>query len=307
MICPKCRFEQSDQYTECLRCGVIFTKFKTSSKVQDPSRQPVYLPKKEAQKEFEPQRIEEEGWKALGIGLIFAGIILFFPFPTFVLSHFIILVHELGHALAAWLFGYPSIPAFDFNYGGGVAIQLQEKPVTWILFVIYALLGYLLYFYRKNLLTLTFLLTSLLFYTFSLFTSFHEILILFMGHGTELIFAGIFLYRALSGFACMTPVERPLYAFTGFFTVFYDIRFSYRLWTDPDYRTEYAEAKGGGDWMDFSRMAKDYLPIDLSTMALFFFLLCFLPPLLSFIIFRYQAYISSFMLRFLQRESGGNH
>lgn len=28
MICPKCNFEQQDQNTECLRCGIIFEKYK---------------------------------------------------------------------------------------------------------------------------------------------------------------------------------------------------------------------------------------------------------------------------------------
>ena len=28
MECPKCSFEQSDQQTECLRCGVIFDKYR---------------------------------------------------------------------------------------------------------------------------------------------------------------------------------------------------------------------------------------------------------------------------------------
>jgi hypothetical protein len=27
MRCPKCDFEQSDQNTECLKCGIVFEKY----------------------------------------------------------------------------------------------------------------------------------------------------------------------------------------------------------------------------------------------------------------------------------------
>ena len=37
MICPKCRFEQPDGGTECIRCGVLFAKWK-------PSAEPVHTP-----------------------------------------------------------------------------------------------------------------------------------------------------------------------------------------------------------------------------------------------------------------------
>lgn len=28
MICPKCKFEQSDRNPECLRCGIVFKKYR---------------------------------------------------------------------------------------------------------------------------------------------------------------------------------------------------------------------------------------------------------------------------------------
>lgn len=39
------------------------------------------------------------------------------PFLKYLFSFFAILVHEMGYAFAGWLFGYPSIPSFDFFYG----------------------------------------------------------------------------------------------------------------------------------------------------------------------------------------------
>lgn len=119
----------------------------------------------------------------------------------------------------------------------------------------------------------------------------HEVVILSMGHGTELIIAAVFFYRALSGAAVVHSVERPLYAAVSLFVVFTDLRFAYRLMTSTEARLEYEQAKGGGHWMDFSRIAEDYLHVDLTAIALFFFLAAMLPLVAGFFLFRYQDYI----------------
>lgn len=134
--------------------------------------------------------IDREAGKSLAIGLVTAVVILFFPFLSFVFRYLITLVHEIGHAVWGWLFGYPSIPAFDFTYGGGVTMH-QDRHM-FIVIIVYALLAWLFYLYRKNHLTLVVLLVITALYTVSAFTSFHSIVILFMGHGTELIFGAIF-------------------------------------------------------------------------------------------------------------------
>jgi hypothetical protein len=43
----------------------------------------------------------------------------------------------------------------------------------------------------------------------------------------------------------------------------------------------YEAAKGGGHWMDFSRLAEEYFRVPLDFIAGAFFLLCLLPPLLG--------------------------
>ena len=76
----------------------------------------------------------------------------------------------------------------------------------------------------------------------------------------------------------MRPVERPLYAFVGFFIVLSDLRFAHGLMTSAAGRAEYEAAKGGGHWMDFSVLAEQHLNTDLGTVAAFFLLACALPP-----------------------------
>jgi hypothetical protein len=233
-----------------------------------------------------PQRIEREAWKALVSGLIIAAVTLSLPFLSFIFRYLITLVHEIGHAVFGWLYGYPSVPAFDFTYGGGVTIHQDRKIV--IVIIVYLLFAALLYLYRRNVLSLVIIISAAALYTLTAFTSLHSIIILFMGHGTELIFGGLFMYRAISGSGVLVAVERPLYAFLGFFVFFNDMQFAHRLVTSPFHQAQYEAAKGGGHWMDFSRIAEEYLHLKLSTVAAFFLLLCFIAPLLGYLFFRYK-------------------
>jgi hypothetical protein len=256
----------------------------------------------ESQKESKPpiQHIKSAAWKSLGGGLALTVFILFIPFLSYIFNYLLTLVHEFGHAIAGWLYGYPSIPAFDFVYGGGITSHQERKII--IVIVIYLLFASLVYLYRKKPFTLVFLLIIVVLYTVFAFTSGHQVIILFMGHGFELLFAIVFLYRALSGSSIIVPIERPLYAFLGFFIVFIDIRFAHRLMTSTAFQADYGAAKGGGHWMDFSRIAHEFLNVQLTSVAAFFFVLCVLTPIAAFLIFRYKAYLASFFKRLLDTE-----
>jgi len=263
---------------------------------------PVEEPGQEFQKESKLaiQHIERAAWKSLGGGLALTVFILFIPFLSYIFHYLLTLVHEFGHAIAGWFYGYPSIPAFDFVYGGGITSHQDRKII--IVIVVYLLFASLFYLYRKNPFTLVFLLIIVVLYTVFAFTTGHQVIILFMGHGFELLFAIVFLYRAFSGSSIIVPIERPLYAFLGFFIVFIDIRFAHRLMTSAAYRADYGAAKGGGHWMDFSRIAHEFLNVELISVAAFFFVLCVLTPITAFVIFRYNAYLASFFKRLLVTE-----
>ncbi|MEB3226567.1 MAG: hypothetical protein VKJ86_12265, partial [Synechococcus sp.] len=58
------------------------------------------------------------------------GLVLFFLPPTrFILNTFLTFVHEIGHAIAYWMFGYPAVPSFDFVFGGGITLALNRAPI----------------------------------------------------------------------------------------------------------------------------------------------------------------------------------
>lgn len=222
--------------------------------------------------------ISKPGWFALIIGFIAALLVSWAPLLKYLFSFFATLVHEMGHAFAGWLFGYPSIPSFDFYYGGGVT--LQENRIILLNVLVFLLLAVLGYLFRKDTFLLMVVVFSAAMYALLTFSKWHEPLIIALGHGTELIIAGIFLFRAMSGKAIIQKTERPVYAFTGFFLVMYNVSFTYQLITDSTFRWEYEYSKGEMT-MDFSRLAYEYLHTDLATVAKIFLMLALLTPFAS--------------------------
>ncbi|MGA1868927.1 MAG: hypothetical protein ACMUJM_10310 [bacterium] len=295
--CPKCGFEHSAGDSECVRCGIIFKKFKSCLAYNHPLQHNRHH---ESQEELFLQNIDQKGLLSLCVGGVAATLIFIFPFWVTVFHTFPILVHEFGHTVFGWLFGYPTIPAFDFIYGGGVAVHFDRKPV--LLIVIYLLCAFLLYTFRKNTVSFLLIIGCILVYTGMAFTRIHEVLILFMGHGMELIFAVIFLYRAISGSSIIVSAERPLYAFVGFFTQFCNIDFAYKLLTNKEFRFLYIQGKGGMLANDFVRIAYNYLNINLNSIVYFFLLLSFLPPIIAFLAHRYLAYWGTMLSRLLHTE-----
>jgi|GEM_PF-549718 len=249
----------------------------------------------------EPRHMDSTDALVLVGGLVGALICLALQWPRWILSVFITLVHEMGHTIVGWLFGYPSLPAFDVIWGGGVTVHLQR---SWLLAVgIYVLFGWLMYLYRRNRATMVFLGIVALIHAWASLTQIHSVIILFMGHGTELIIAGLFIYRAASGRSIILFAERPLYALIGFFIVLHDLPFAYRLITSVGYRAQYAACKGGDMNMDFVRIASDHLNVSLPSVATFFLVCCVMTPILALLAFRYEEYVHSAIARRWVREA----
>lgn len=236
-----------------------------------------------------PQSIDREGWTAIASGIGLALLILASQQVTFLLSPLITLVHELGHTLTNWIFGYPAIPAFDFMHGGGVTFQTQRMP--FLMGLIYGGFGYLFYVYWQNYLTARVLLGGAIAYTICAFTGIHDFLVVSMGHGFELIFAGIFLARAMSGYGCPYSIERPLYAMLAAYVTVYDIQFSWQLIFDRTTRAIYEQGKGGVIDHDLVRIARDIFQVDLTLTASVMLLATVLTPLVVWGMYRYWPWL----------------
>ncbi len=231
--------------------------------------------------------LEPAAWRALSAGGAAALAVFLVPFPRFVFHTLITLVHELGHALAAWAFAIPAIPAFDFVYGGGITVSQGRS--TGLMILIYGGFGALAWYLRGRRGALLALGVGVVAYTLCAFTPLHEAIEVAAGHGSELAFAGIFLYRAMDGAACRVPAERPAYAFCAIFILLSDAAFAVGLLTSASKVADYEEAKGGGHWMDFSRLAGDYLHIDLQAVVFLFLLATVLVPFASYLVYRNKA------------------
>jgi hypothetical protein len=239
------------------------------------------------------QTIKKEGWIALAIGLPLAIFVYYIQYLRFIMSYVNILVHELGHAFFSWIFGFWAVPAFDFTYGGGKAPMNLDDRYIWVLALVYFGLIWLFYMNRKKIIPLILIVLLTLFYTLCAFTSCHKLIILFMGHGTELVFAGIFFYRAISGTAIVNDLERPLYAMLAFFIEIKSIMFGIKLLTDPVERIMYEQGMTtGGDANDFTRIAGEFFNnCNLNFVVLFFLLCCLIPPIVSLFFHVFKEYI----------------
>lgn len=282
--CPKCGFAREEKAEACAACGVIF------SRIVPPRAFPAPRPR--------PREEPEEGaegaarLRLLGGGLIAAAIALALPFLSFVFSYLVILVHEFGHAATAWVFGYPSVPAFDFVYGGGVTIHEERSwPLLGFVAAGWIGLGYRLRHFRR---ALGLAAAGAAAFALLALTPAHQVLHIAAGHLAELVFAGIFLYRALSGVSCHGQAERAAYAAAGWFIVLFDIRFAGGLATSAEQRLLYEEAKGGGRWMDLSLLAEQHWNVELAGLALWHLALVFLTPALVCLVWRARFRLARF-------------
>jgi len=296
--CPKCGFCPQQATAECSRCGIVFAKYRprsarTAAPVT-PTRQPFF--------EADHWEIPEpEALKALAIGAALAAIILLFSPLHFAMGYLVTLVHEMGHAAAWWLMGSPAIPSFDFTYGGGVTHQYGRNLL--LLMALYAAGSYPFFVRRHHRGLLACWLCLLALHLLVTFSSLSEPVALMMGHGTELLFAALCFYRTLSNRGIIIAAERPLYAAIGFFIVIEDLIFATRLMADQGFISAYEGAKGGGHWMDFSRIADTWFDGDLSWMAGLFFMSCLATPVIGYLAFHFRVPAITGILRFLELKN----
>jgi hypothetical protein len=202
-------------------------------------------------------RVRRSELQIMGFGLAAALVVYAIPFARMLFLLLVTLFHELGHAVVGWLLACPSIPAFDFVYGGGFTHQGRFQPLLAV--AIAAGLGYVGWRFRHNRRSL--LLISVVSLGWLLLVTKEwrrEIAIAGAGHAFEFILAGILFYQALSGVGWRIPeVERPLGAFVAFFTQINALLFALRLRNDPAFLDWYREGKGGALMNDLEVVALD--------------------------------------------------
>lgn len=248
MDCPKCGHEAPFGALECERCGVIFSK---ASHAHTP------LPRIYEEDRVVDGRIGAGEWRVLAFGLLMAVAVYLVPFTRFVFSAIVTLFHEFGHAVAGWLLGYASLPAFDLVYGGGIT---HHGPFRLsIAIAVGCIFGYLGYLFRENKKALMLIGALFAFWLLLVTREWRrEIAFSSAGHLAEFILAGILFYKALAGVGWRNPAfERPLGAFVAFFVQIHSTLFAWRLLHDPAFLDWYRQGKGGALMNDLEVVALD--------------------------------------------------
>lgn len=164
-----------------------------------------------------------------------------------------IFFHEIGHSLFHWFYGKPSIPTFDFLHGGGVAYGWPQN--TALIICIHALFLYGVFYFRHERALQISIGAIGLFHLATVYTELHQVVYLFMGHGTAIAIASFFLYRAWFDLAPRGEGERYLNGIIGFGIMFQNILLFWGLKNDEIVRTVYFQQKGGHGLGDFNKIS----------------------------------------------------
>ncbi|ESA33802.1 hypothetical protein N836_19930 [Leptolyngbya sp. Heron Island J] len=226
------------------------------------------------------------------VGALITGLVLALPLGGIGLLRtlfygFVIMVHELGHAIAYWLFGYPAVPSVNLLFGGGITLAMGR---IWLLvWLILAGLTYLIYRYRHSSNALSWLLGLTASYSLVAFSPWHSRIISYMGHGAENLTIVLCLYFAMGGYFCKLGGERAIYAMLGFFTWFVDLQFAWQIMHDAAMRANYVNGIGGMLDNDFVTLASS-LGMGLDAIATFFLFTSLICPVVAFLLYRYEQH-----------------
>jgi hypothetical protein len=184
------------------------------------------------------------------------------------------LVHEIGHAAAAWFVGCPSVPAIRLD---GHAAAMHGAQHLWMAIAVWAGLAYGAYHFRRNRLWMAGFIAAAALYPVFAFTGFRDIFHLAAGHGGELVFATIFFWRALAGGFANSEAERPLYATLGWFWMGGNLFLFSSLVLSEATRQWYYSSGSFGLTNDFIRIAEDHFHTSLEAACAPMILISLLP------------------------------
>ena len=174
------------------------------------------------------------------------------------------LVHEMGHAAMAWACGMPAFPAIRLD---GHAAAVHADQVPWLVFVIAAAIAWAAWSQRELLvraIPLGLLAIALPLLAFS--EGPRDLAFLLMGHGGELLFAGLALHRACE-IGSRETVERALYGTLAWYLLWKNVTLFFGLATSAEALLEYYGSGSFGLTNDLIRAAEDVLDTPVQSVA----------------------------------------
>lgn len=203
-------------------------------------------------------------WLHWGVGAAASVVFLWLPFTAWMCWFLASLVHEMGHAACAWFFGMPAIPVISL--AGEAAAVHQDQSTFLVACVTVALVGLAWRFLegRSRWITIACVVPT---YLALAFTDGKELLHLSAGHGAELVFAGVCLFRALDGGFTESAAERVTYAMLGWAIWARNVSLCFGLATSADARAQYEGSGSFGLTNDYLRIAHDVTNTSVSSVA----------------------------------------
>jgi len=205
-----------------------------------------------------------EPWIYLGIGAITAPIFALTPLLGFMGWFLGSLVHEMGHSIVAWFFGMPAFPAISLE---GHAVSMHSDQSLFLAFAVWAGLGALAWYRLEGRARWIALGLVGAIYPALAFTPAKECLHLLAGHGGELAFATLCLWKTLDGGFTESRLERGLYGTVGWYLLGSNAILCVRLVASASSREWYGENGSFGLTNDMIRVAEDVLGWSLPAVA----------------------------------------
>jgi hypothetical protein len=239
------------------------------------------------------ERMLNESWVELaivfGAGLVVAWAFSSWPFARIMGWFLSALCHELGHSVVAWFFGMPAYPAIRLD-GHAAAIHQDQKLILVLLIQAGWIAG--CWFGRHNRWLLTGSAVMAVVYPVLAFSvTARELLHLIGGHGGELVFGTVFLWRALDGGFAGSRVERILYAGLGTYLVLDHALLCFGLMTSAAARDHYAHNGSFGLTNDYLRVAHDVCYTSLTNVAFWMFVATLLPVPAAWLLWQVERWL----------------
>lgn len=202
-------------------------------------------------------------WFHLLAGLALAPIFSLTPLLELTGWYLAALVHELGHTGASWLVGVPAVPALGIT---AEAATLHGDQLLPLALGVWAASALFVWRVREASLRAGLMALLMVSYPALAFGPLHEVVQLSSGHVFELVVAGLFLERALSGGLTTSSSERLLYGVLGWYLIGRNLGLTLSLAISAGARTDYQQSGSFGTTNDYLRLAEE-LQCSLETLA----------------------------------------
>lgn len=264
--CPRCGREDDPRALACALCGELLRRPALTPPSADEIARARVTPQTSTMAAARPApSAAREAWFYLGLGLVLAPVFTLTPLLGFMGWFLASLVHEMGHSALAWACGMPSIPAIS-PAGHAAAVHGEQMLflVAMILLVVVQQIAQRLEG-RRRVATIAIFLVA---YGVLAFTPLRELAFLLAGHGGELAFATLCLWKSLDGGFTDSRAERLAYSVLGWFLAGKNLWLFVGLATSDESRAHYADNGSFGLTNDLIRVAEEVLGWRLESVAL---------------------------------------